>query len=121
MSPSTERLRQIASMYAHHDDELRGVVRRRAGGAQPATIGDACSFAWAQLISAEHVDVRPPRWGALAYVTTTAVRKAWELRGAERRAAAYDHEQLDTSPRRAATATRPPMKPPRCRCAARWR
>jgi len=95
MSPSTERLQQIASMYARHDDELRAVVRRRAGGAQPATIEDACSFAWAQLISAEHIDVRPPRWGALAYVTTTAVHKAWQLRAADRRAAAYDHEQLD--------------------------
>ena len=95
MSPSTERLQQIASMYARHDDELRAVVRRRASGAQPATVEDACSFAWAQLISAEDVDVRPPRWGALAYVTTTAVRKAWQLRAAERRAEACDHEQLD--------------------------
>jgi len=78
MSDSSERLQQIASMYARHDDELRDVVRRRAGGTQPATIEDACSFAWAQLISAEHVDVRPPRWSALAYVTTTAVRKVWQ-------------------------------------------
>ena len=94
MTP-TNRLQHIAAMYAKHDAELCDVVRRRSGGAQPATIEDACSFAWAQLIAADHVDVRPPRWSALAYLTKTAIRKAWELRAAERRAAPYDHEQLD--------------------------
>jgi hypothetical protein len=70
-------------------------VRRCAGGAQPATVEDACSYARAHLITAEHVDVHPPRWRALAYVTKTAVGKAWTLRAAEHRAAAYDYEQLD--------------------------
>ncbi len=95
MTPSTDRLQHIAAMYAKHDAELRDVVRRRSGGSQPATIEDACSFAWSQLIAAAHVDVRPPRWSALAYLTKTAVHKTWELRAAERRAAAYDHVQLD--------------------------
>jgi DNA-directed RNA polymerase specialized sigma24 family protein len=95
MAPTTERLKHIAVMYAKHDDQLRTVVRRQASGAQPATIEDACSHAWSTLITADHVDVRPPRWGALAYLTKTAVYRAFDLRTAERRAAAYDHDQLD--------------------------
>lgn len=95
MTPTADRLQHIAAMYAQHDADLRDVVRRRSGGAQPATVEDACSYAWAQLIAAEHVDLRPPRWGALAYPTKTAVYKAWQLRAAERRAPAYDHDQLD--------------------------
>ena len=45
-----------------------------------------------------------------------------DLRAAERRAAAHDHDQLDTSRPPAASATRPPTRAPRCRCAAtsRW-
>jgi len=96
MTPSTERLQHIAAMYAKHSAELLDLVRRRASGAQPATIDDACSFAWTQLISAEHIDVRPPRWGALAWLTTTAMRTAWQITAAERRATAHDHDQLDT-------------------------
>ena len=94
-TPSTDRLQHIEAMYAKHADQLRAVVRRQAPGAQPATIEDACSHAWSTLITAEHVDVRPPRWGALAYLTKTAVYKAFDLRAAERRAAAHDHDQLD--------------------------
>jgi DNA-directed RNA polymerase specialized sigma24 family protein len=96
MTPSSDRLQQIAAMYAKHADELRDLVRRRAGGAHGATIDDACSFAWTQLITAEHIDVRPPRWSALAWLTTTAMRKAWEMTAGERRATAHDHGQLDT-------------------------
>ena len=39
--------------------------------------------------------MRPPRWGALAYLTKTAVYRVWQLRAAERRAAAHDHDQLN--------------------------
>jgi DNA-directed RNA polymerase specialized sigma24 family protein len=94
-TPNSDRLQHIAAMYAKHHDQLRAVVRRQAPGAQHATIEDACSHAWSKLITADHVDVRPPRWGALAYLTKTAVYKASDLRAAERRAAAHDHDQLD--------------------------
>jgi hypothetical protein len=60
----TERLQQIAIMYAAHNGELHRLVARR-GSADHATVEDACAFAWTRLLSADQVDLRPPRWHAL--------------------------------------------------------
>ena len=54
-APSTDRLQQLAKLYAKHDAQLLRLVRRRVA-AQPATAADACSYAWAQLLAAEHID-----------------------------------------------------------------
>ena len=118
MTPSTDRLQQIAVMYATHADELRDLVRRRASGAQPATIDDACSFAWTELISAEHIDVRPPRWGALAWLTTPrCTRRGRSPRPSGARPPTTTASST-RSPSPAASATPPPTSAPRCRCAA---
>ena len=115
MPPTTERLQHIAAMFARHADELRDLVRRRASGAQPATIDDACSFAWTQLISAEHIDVRPPRWSALAWLTTTAIcarpGRSRPPSGAPRPTTTAS---CTRSRSRAVSATRPPTSAPRC-------
>jgi DNA-directed RNA polymerase specialized sigma24 family protein len=95
MPPSTERLQQIATMYATHDAELHRLVERR-GSPHHATVEDACAFAWTQLLSADHVDLRPPRWQALAWLTTVAVHEAWRLNRIHRRDGPFDPEKIDT-------------------------
>jgi len=70
-----ERLSQITAMVARHDAQLHRVVRRR-GSRDPEIVDDACTYAWIQLLTAEHVDLRPPLWGALGWLTTCAVRYA---------------------------------------------
>jgi hypothetical protein len=58
-APRTDRLQQLAALYTQHDAQLRRVVARRVA-AQPATIADACSHAWTQLLTAEHIDLNLP-------------------------------------------------------------
>ena len=91
-APSTDRLQQLAKLYAKHDAQLLSLVRRRVA-AQPATAADACSHAWAQLLAAEHIDLTVP-WGPLAWLTTTAVREAWRLNELEWRATPLCHNDL---------------------------
>jgi hypothetical protein len=67
MQPSTERLQQIAAMFADHDAQLHRVVERR-GSPEHATVEDACAYAWAQLLTADHIDLGPTRWRALAWL-----------------------------------------------------
>jgi hypothetical protein len=81
--PHAERLRQVTAMVARHDAELHRVVRRR-GSRSPAIVDDACRYAWIQLLAAEHVDLRPPLWEALAWLTSCAVRYARMLDGVQR-------------------------------------
>ncbi|MGH2944544.1 MAG: hypothetical protein ACRDLN_17415, partial [Solirubrobacteraceae bacterium] len=78
-----ERLERITAMVARHDDELRRVVRQR-GSRRPEVVDDACTYAWMQLLGAEHVDLRPPLWEALAWLTSCAVRYARMLNEVER-------------------------------------
>lgn len=85
MNPSTERLEQIADMYAAHRAQLHRVVLRR-GTTSDAIAEDACSFAWMQLLTHDYVELEPPRWGALAWLTQTALHQAWKLNATERRA-----------------------------------
>jgi Sigma-70 region 2 len=92
-APSTDRLAQLATLYVKHDAQLLRLVRRRVA-AQPATAADACSYAWAQLLAAEHIDLTVP-WGPLAWLTTTAVREAWRLNELEWRATPLSHDDLD--------------------------
>ena len=61
-APRTDRLAQLAALYtlySNHDAQLQRVVARRVA-AQPATIADACSHAWTQLLTAEHIDLNLP-------------------------------------------------------------
>ena len=90
---STDRLAQLAALFVKHDAQLHRVVGRRVA-AQPATVADACSYAWTQLLAAEHVDLTLP-WGPLAWLTTTAVREAWRLNELEWRATPLSHDDLD--------------------------
>jgi hypothetical protein len=71
------------TMRAKHDHQLRRVVRNRASH-DPAVVEDACGHAWSTLLAAEHVDLRPPRWNALAWLTTCAVRHAQLLQAGRR-------------------------------------
>lgn len=89
MPHRAERLQQITAMVAKHDAQLRRVVRGR-GSRHPEVVDDACTYAWLQLLAAEHVDLRPPLWEALAWLTTCAVRYARMLNEVERYAVAGD-------------------------------
>jgi hypothetical protein len=78
-----ERLRRVSAMVTQHDAQLHRVVRRR-GSRSAAIVDDACAYAWIQLLAAEHVDLRPPLWEALAWLTTCAVRHAQMLDAVQR-------------------------------------
>lgn len=88
MPHESERLQRIKAMVDRHDAQLHRVVRRR-GSSSPAIVDDACTYAWLQLLAAEHVDLRPPLWEALAWLTTCAVRYARMRNEAEREAAGH--------------------------------
>ena len=75
---TTDRLDAIAAMYATHHEQLQRLVRRR-GSSDEQNVQDACAYAWMQLVRADHVNLGPPRWRALAWLTTTAIRHAWDL------------------------------------------
>jgi DNA-directed RNA polymerase specialized sigma24 family protein len=91
-----DRLQQIATMYAEHHSTLHAIVRRR-GSQNPDVVDDACQHAWAQLVAAQHIDLRPPGSRALAWLTTTAVRHAWLLNGTTRRAVATGTFTIDAT------------------------
>jgi DNA-directed RNA polymerase specialized sigma24 family protein len=94
MAPTTDRLTEITAMYAQHDAELHRIVHRR-GSQNPDVVDDACQHAWTQLVAAEHIDLSPPRWRALAWLTTTAVRRAWLLNRTARRTVATDTDTIE--------------------------
>jgi hypothetical protein len=89
MPHQTERLQRVTAMVDRHDAQLHRVVRRR-GSRNPAIVDDACTYAWIALLTAEHVDLRPPLWEALGWLTTCAVRYARMRDDAERRVTATD-------------------------------
>jgi hypothetical protein len=99
-----ERLQQITAMVARHDAQLHSVVSSR-GSRHPEVVDDACTYAWLQLLAAEHVDLRPPLWEALAWLTSCAVRYARMLSEVERHVAGAD--ALGLAPPRTADAGSP--------------
>jgi hypothetical protein len=68
----------VAALHDRHDGELRSVVARRATS-DASIVASACREAWAQLVDADDVDLYPPRWSALAWVTSCAMRRACAL------------------------------------------
>ena len=74
----SERNAQIAAMHRECAGELQRRVKRRAH-ADPQTIEDACSHAWLQLLTHHSVDLGPPDWGVLGWLTQIATREAWRL------------------------------------------
>jgi hypothetical protein len=65
----------VASLRDRHNAQLQRVVEHRAT-THAAIVDRACQNAWAQLIDAHDIDLRPPRWSALAWVTTCAMQQA---------------------------------------------
>ncbi|MDP8968652.1 MAG: hypothetical protein M3N04_08630 [Actinomycetota bacterium] len=90
---STERLEAIAAMYVRHDNDLHRLVMAR-GSQNPQIVDDACAHGWTQLVAGEHIDLRPPRWQARAYVTTCALRHAWLLNRAQQRARPTENSRV---------------------------
>ena len=68
----------IAAIYSDSNSELRGYVAA-ATRTDPLTIDDACSHAWAQLLSHPDVDLATERHSIVRWLTTTAIREAWRL------------------------------------------
>ncbi len=78
-TPKPSRDEQITAMYEAHSDRLHAFVARRAR-TDSHTIEDACAHAWTQLARRPDIDdLTLPAWGAVAWLTTTAVREAWRL------------------------------------------
>ena len=57
-----------------------------------------------QLLTYDYADLGPPRWGALAWLTQTAIRKAWELDNNERRAHGVVPDDTDDLAQQAAAS-----------------
>jgi hypothetical protein len=78
VTTSPQRRAMVAALRDRHHGELQRVVARRAT-ADPAIVVRASDEAWAQLVDAHDVDLRAPRWAALAWVTSYAMRRACAL------------------------------------------
>ena len=78
VASAPQRREMVAALRERHDGELRRVVARRATAGH-AIVVRACREAWAQLVDAHDVDLHPPRWSALAWVTSCAMRRACAL------------------------------------------
>ena len=95
MQPTTARLQDVAALYALHSEPLKRLVAKRAT-TDPDTIEDACSFAWTQLLTHEDVDLQPPHWRSLAWLTQTAMREAWRLQAQACRTVSADAATLES-------------------------
>ena len=87
--PSGARAAQIAGLYREHARQLERRVACRAC-ADPQTIEDACSFAWARLLTRPAVDLDRPQQLVLGWLTVTATREVWRLEGRRARERPYD-------------------------------
>jgi len=94
MQPITTRLQDLTALYALHSEPLKRLVAKRAT-TDPDTIEDACSFAWTQLLSHDDVDLQPPHWRTLAWLTQTAMREAWRLQARACRSVGADQATLE--------------------------
>jgi DNA-directed RNA polymerase specialized sigma24 family protein len=75
---ASSRADAIAAIYPDTHSELRGYVTA-ATRTDALTIDDACSHAWAQLLSHPDVDVATDRCSIVRWLKTTAIREAWRL------------------------------------------
>ena len=72
----TTRNQQISDLFRDHQATVARRVAKQAN-VSAATIEDACSFAWTQLVA--RPDVRLDKtWEVLGWLTKTAVREAWQ-------------------------------------------
>ena len=78
-----------------------------------ATIEDACSFAWLQLLTHPAVELDPTHARALGWLTQTATREVWRLAAARARERPLDHTAIEREQRR-----RGQLAPPADRLAA---
>jgi DNA-directed RNA polymerase specialized sigma24 family protein len=83
------RADHIARLYADSAADLQRYVAA-ATCTDEQTIEDACSHAWAQLLSHPSIDLHAARWSLLRWLTTTATREAWRLHELRRLAARAD-------------------------------
>jgi RNA polymerase sigma factor (sigma-70 family) len=81
-----------AALFAEHHDRLIRIVRW-AVRTSDATVEDACSFAWSQLI-----DCQPERAAILAWLRTVAVREAIRLDRLARRCRPVEELPADDEP-----------------------
>jgi len=84
---SLQRRDRVAEIRDRHDVDLRRLVRRRATP-DATLVRSACAQAWGELVDADRVDLGPPLWSALAWVTTRAMQRAYELADEQARASA---------------------------------
>ena len=78
-----------AELYSRLHGPLQRIVRGRVSGPQ-ATVEDACSFAWEQLLC--HQPARGE--SLLSWLSTVAIREGWRLVRIERRATPAGPAQL---------------------------
>ena len=95
------RNEQISDLFRSEQATVERRVARKAN-VPAATIEDACSYAWTQLVAHTEVNLTPT-WQVLGWLTTVAAREAWRL--ADRSART---EALDTIGGEVATAAQMP-------------
>jgi DNA-directed RNA polymerase specialized sigma24 family protein len=92
--PSGVRAAQIAVLYREHARRLERRVTRRAC-TDLQTIEDACSLAWARLLTRPAVDLATPPHLVLGWLTVTATREAWRLDAGRARERPYEHGAIE--------------------------
>jgi len=77
--PTATHEQQTTAFYAQYRSRLEQLVAHRAGWIDSATIEDACSHAWMQLLRHDRIDLTQPAGRTLGWLVTTAEREAWRL------------------------------------------
>jgi hypothetical protein len=94
MRPSTERLQQIATCTPPTTTSFTASSSVAAAPSLRSWRTPTRSHG-PRLLTADQVNLHPPRWLALAWLTTVAVQEAWRLNSIDRRAGAFDPEMVD--------------------------
>jgi DNA-directed RNA polymerase specialized sigma24 family protein len=80
MTASPERRHQLHAFYTAHADRLRRTVASRARG-DDENIDDACATAWTALVRRSDISLDSR---GLSWLTTVAIREAWQLHASRR-------------------------------------
>lgn len=77
-----DRRSAVAAFYAGHARRLECRIAAIVIDAPQATVEDACSYAWGQLLASDHVRLGTD---GFAWLTTVAMREAWHQLKLDRR------------------------------------
>jgi DNA-directed RNA polymerase specialized sigma24 family protein len=90
----SNRSQRITALYERESARLQRHVARRVHGVDADIADDACSFAWAKLVS--RTDIDPDDVATFGWLAVVAVHASWDLAGRE--TASFEAVERSRSP-----------------------